>query len=140
MKIMHGFRKDKSSQTILLQMYQRWLDTSNKGEFSGIVLLDQSAAFDLVCPKLLLEKCKIYRVSNHFLQQLGSYLIGRKPAVWQDNILSDFITVYIGVPQGSLRGQLLFNIFVNDMLESTTCKMDEYADDSTLTINGSQRL
>ena len=48
----HGFRKNRSTQTILLQMCQRWLDTSNKGEFSGIVLFDQSAAFDLVCPKL----------------------------------------------------------------------------------------
>ena len=69
-------------------MYQSWLDTSNKGEFRGIVLLDLSAAFDLVCPKLLHgEKCMIYRVSNDFLQLLESYLIGRKQAVCQDNIL-----------------------------------------------------
>ena len=41
---MHGFRKNRSTLTILLQMYQRWLDTSNKEEFSGIVLFDQSCS------------------------------------------------------------------------------------------------
>ena len=34
-------------------------------------------------------------------------------------------------------GPLLFNIFVNDMFESTTCKLDAYANDFTLTANGS---
>ena len=62
---------------------------------------------------------------------------GRTQAVWQDNILSDVLTVDIGVPQGSLMGPLLFNIFVNDMFKSVTCKMDAYADDSTLTSCGS---
>ena len=37
-------------------------------------------------------------------------------------------------------GPLLFNIFVNDMFESTTCKLDAYADDLTLTTNGSKNV
>ena len=71
---MHGFRKHRSTQTILLEMYQRWLEASNKGEGSGIVMLDLSAAFDLVNSKLLLQKLAVYSLSNDFLDLIESYI------------------------------------------------------------------
>ena len=73
-KIFHGFRKNRSTQTILLQCIKDgWIQVTWESSV-GLFFLDLSAAFDLICPKLLREKCKIYRISNDFLQLLESYL------------------------------------------------------------------
>jgi len=132
----HGFRKNRSTQTILLQMYNRWLEASNTGDVSGIVLLDLSAAFDLVNPDLLLQKLSMYKLSDDYLELLESYLKDRWQAVWIDHLFSDYANINVGVPQGSLMGPLLFNIFINDLLSSVSCNIECYADDSTLTKQG----
>ena len=47
---LHGYRRNRSTQTALLQLYDRWVRAASAGLLSGIVLLDLSAAFDLVDP------------------------------------------------------------------------------------------
>ena len=117
-------------------MYNRWVEASNTGDVSGIVLLDLSAAFDLVNPDLLLQKLSMYKLSDDYLELLESYLKDRWQAVWIDHLFSDYANINVGVPQGSLMGPLLFNIFINDLLSSVSCNIDCYADDSTLTKQG----
>ena len=53
---LHGYRRSRSTQTALQQMYDRWVRAASAGQVSGVVLLDLSAAFDLVDPSLLLQK------------------------------------------------------------------------------------
>ena len=48
-----GYRKNRSTLTAILQMYDRWVRGAADGNASGIVLLDLSAAFDLVNPSIL---------------------------------------------------------------------------------------
>ena len=45
--------------TALLTMYDKWVKAASKGQFSGVILVDLSAAFDLVSPELLIQKLKI---------------------------------------------------------------------------------
>ena len=59
------------------QLYDRWVRAASGGQLSGGVLLDLSAAFDLVDPQLLLQKLKLYGA-------------GREQEVWIDLSLSDF--------------------------------------------------
>ena len=74
---MHGYRQHRSKCTALLSMYDQCVRAAADGKISGLVLLDLSAAFDLVEPSMLCEKLRIYGMDNDFLEWIASYLIGR---------------------------------------------------------------
>ena len=129
---LHGYRTNRSTQTALLQMYDHWVQAAAQGQVSGAVLLDLSAAFDLVPPASLVEKLKVYGLDENFLAWVQSYLSDRYQAVWIDHALSDFLHCPVGVPQGSNLGPLFFMLYVNDLPGILNCNIDQYADDSTL--------
>ena len=133
---LHGYRKHRSTQTALLQMYDRWVQAAAKSQVSGAVLLDLSAAFDLVSPEILLKKLEIYGLDQDFLAWIGSYLSGRYQCVWIDHTRSEFLPCEVGVPQGSNLGPLFFLLFVNDLPSVLDCETDMYADDSSLSATG----
>ena len=89
---------------------------------TGAVLLDFSAAFDVIDHDLLIGKLECYGFSPTAIQQV--YYTGS----WSHSKVLD-----CGVPQGSCLGPLLYAIFTND-LPSVLCKatVQMYADDSTL--------
>ena len=88
---LHGFRKNRSTQTALLQMYDRWVGAAARGQVSGAVLLDLSSAFDLVPPDILLAKLEIYGLEADFLSWIRSYLSDRYQSVWIDHTMSSFL-------------------------------------------------
>ena len=133
---LHGYRHGRSTQTALLTMYDRWVKAAAAKQVSGVILLDLSAAFDLVDPELLVSKLRIYGVEEEGLDWIHSYLTGRYQAVWLDHVLSDFIPCDVGVPQGSILGPLLFLIFFNDLPPTLDSEVDSYADDTTITATG----
>ena len=130
---LHGYRQHRSTQTALMVMYDRWVKAAAAGQVSGAVLLDLSAAFDLVDPELLIEKLKIYGLEEDYLCWIQSYLTDRHQAVWLDHTLSEFLHCPVGVPQGSNLGPLFFLIFFNDLPASLDSPVDSYADDTTVT-------
>ena len=132
---LHGYRGNRSTQTALLQMYDRWVGAAAAGQVSGVVLLDLSAAFDLVEPSILINKLRIYGLDENFLSWVQSYLTNRQQAVWIDHTLSEFLECDVGVPQGSNLGPLFFLIFYNDLPYSLSCELDVFADDSTETVS-----
>ena len=133
---LHGYRTNRSTMSALLSMYDKWAMAASKGQVSGIVLADLSAAFDLVAPHLLEKKLRIYGVKEDTITWLLSYLTNRYQAVWIDHAYSEFLEHSIGVPQGSNLGPLLFLIFFNDLPTFINGNIECYADDSTMSATG----
>ena len=79
---LHGYRNNRSTHTTLLTMYDRWVRAAARGDLSGAVLIDLSAAFDLVDHEILKAKLKVYGLQSDFISWINSYLSERFQALW----------------------------------------------------------
>ena len=52
----HGFRAKHNTSTALLQMFDIWLEAFDNDDITAVVMVDLSAAFDVVDHLILLEK------------------------------------------------------------------------------------
>ena len=90
-------------------------------------------AFDLIDHGLLLKKLERYGLTERDLNLIKNYLSGRSQFVSIDGFQSVARKVTCGVPQGSVLGPLLFNVFINDLPAAIKHSIvDIYADDTTL--------
>ena len=115
-------------------MIDRWLRSLDNGQLVGLVLVDfKKKAFDSVDHKILLQKLKIYNMSDTYVNRFSSYLLNRTQRVSVNNVFSEHRYICCGVPQGSILGPLLFLMFINDLpVYTNDVTTDLYADDTTL--------
>ena len=89
-------------------------------------------AFDCVNIDILLRKLKYYGISETAMRWFTSYLKGRSQCVRIEDHISTTLPVLAGVPQGSVLGPTLFNIYINDFQYAHTGTSFQYADDTTI--------
>ena len=109
------------------------MEDAEHKELSAALLLDLSAAFDIVDHDILIKKLETYNFSEESVEWFRSYLDSRVQTVQVESKFSDPEPLGdYGVPQGSILGPLIFIIFNNDFAASGEEGVSIlYADDDT---------
>ncbi|KNH04906.1 Tcoingi protein [Perkinsela sp. CCAP 1560/4] len=139
-----GFRAGMSTTDVLLWLRTQVQPTSaSKTSQTSAVFVDFSRAFDSVDHHLLLKRLQKYNVDPYLVRWILSFLTGRKVRVrLGSRHYSRTETFTCGVPQGTVLGPLLFNIFMEGLSEELNLSQAKhyfYADDLTIVAHGRGR-
>lgn len=127
-----GFRNQHSTTQQLLRLVENVTKGFNGGATTGTVFLDIEKAFDRVWYNGLLTKMLDAGLPDGYVRLIAAYLRGRTFVVTILNALSSARQIRAGVPQGSLLGPLLFNLYINDIPININTKAFIYADDTAI--------
>jgi hypothetical protein len=129
----HGFRSGCSTDTAALDLLRFIIPSFTNKSIALCVFLDLSKAFDTVDHRLLLLKLERYGIRGLCLNFFASYLENRHLYVNFGQQSSDCLPVITSVPQGSVLGPILYNLYTNDVdVYLNDINKVFYADDTTL--------
>ena len=136
----YGFRRGHSTEQAITQLNNWVLESMDEGKVTGLLFIDISKAFDSLNHKVLLRKLEHLGLSERSLRWFRSYLADRKQSVLINGELSEPHTITLGVPQGSILGPFLFNVYINSLPNAVKkTRMILYADDAVLFCDASTR-
>jgi len=131
-----GFRKKKSTDSLLLFLTSSWRHILDQkpNPLIGIISLDIQKAFDNINHDLLAHKLKtLFHFSSSAINWIIDYISNRTIITKFNNATSTPAIINRGIPQGGVLSPLLFNVFVNDLIQySPTENIALFADDCLL--------
>ena len=133
-KLLTGFRNNHSTQYCFINMLEKWeKNTLDKGGFVCAMFMELWKTFDKVNYDLLIAKLGAYGFQKDVLSFVKSCLTKRRERVRVNGNFSPWEITISGVPQDPIVAQLLFNIFLNNLvLFVENSGLSNYADGNTL--------
>ncbi|CAM4589082.1 unnamed protein product [Caretta caretta] len=131
-KSQHGFCKGKSCLTNLFEFFEGFNKDVDKGDSVDIGYLDFQKAFDKVPHQRLLHKLSCHGIRGKILSWIENWLKDREQRVGINAKFSEWRGVTSGVPEGSVLGPILFNLFINDLEKRVNSEVAKFADDTKL--------
>ena len=131
-----GFKKGYSTQQCLLAMLVKWKSTVDNKKNIWALLANLSRAFDWLSHELFIAKLHAYRLNIPARRLVYKYLKNRKQRTKINSAYSSWEEILFGVPQGTILGPLLSNIFLCDLFYMMSdTDFASYADDNTTYIS-----
>ena len=113
-------------------MLEKWKKALNNRNYAEALLTDVSKSFDSINHGLLVSALEANRFSYSVLSLMSSYLSARKQRTKGNNSFSNWADIISKIPQGSILGPLLFNLYINDIFYFVKeSNVTNYADDTT---------
>ena len=111
-KFQSAYTKNKNTETALVYIINFLQRASFNKHSSVIILLDLSAAFDTLDHSTLMLRLQSIGINGTALEWFKSYLQNRSFSIQIDSLTSTPRSIHHGVPQGSVIGPILFNIYM----------------------------
>ena len=135
-----AYKEGHNSTMALIKCQYTWLKWLDCGaKYVRVLSFDFSKAFDNVPHNILCEKIKKLPINPYIVNWIISFLKERRQRVVVDGIVTEYLDINRGVPQGTVLGPILFSIMVNDIKPVNPMnQIVKFADDLTLEIPGEE--